>query len=105
MVFLPTNVLKKILEYIDYRKERNQQAHLGKTMKVIDILRRLGSNTGLDFKRVAFIYSAALGEFGGRLFPSQDGRRLLYLPPNYKINQYASDDPNSAQVTPDECQN
>ena len=81
MTWLPPNVLKKILEFCDDRKEKHQRFHQGETLKTIGIFRLLASGSGLSFKRVAFIYGTALEENGGRLFPSEDGRSMIYLPP------------------------
>ena len=81
MTLLPDPAFQKILEYSDDRKERHQRFHQGETLKVISIFRLLADGSGLSFKRVAFIYGTALEENGGRLFPSEDGRRMIYLPP------------------------
>ena len=80
MTLLPDPAFQKILEYCDDRKERHQRFHQGETSKVIGIFRLLADGSGLSFKRVAFIYGTALEENGGGLFPSQDGRSIVYRP-------------------------
>ena len=81
MTLLPDPAFQKILEYCDDRKERHQRLLHRDISAVISIFRLLADGSGLSFKRVAFIYGTALEENGGRLFPSEDGRRMIYLPP------------------------
>ncbi len=80
MTYLPEVVFQKILCYCDDRIEQRQRHYLGKTLKVIKIYRNLGRGSGLGFLTVVGLYSRAIDDFGGRLYPSHDGRRLHYLP-------------------------
>ena len=92
MTYLPVVVFQKILCYCDDRIEQRQRHYHGKTLKMIKILRNLGTKTGLGFLCVTSLYMGALEEFGGSLYPSQDGRQLHYLPPARDLRRYGVTD-------------